>query len=299
MDAARRKAMADIHDLMIYIPTYRRVDRQITLSGLPLAWKDRTTLVCPADERKELSKLFPRLHAIVTPNPDIVPNIAAKRAWIFRHAGRMNYKKILMFDDDLQFYSRYLFHPGYDGYGQGDPKKWAEIIKANRQYGASYRANPMQMDEMLHKVEEMLTVFAHGGISQKFMNHTKGSEWSLNTKATHALAYQTDVVLQNCKLNQTRMFEDLDYTLQLLAKGYGNACYNWGSTNDPKGFNAPGGESLCRKMKDISVGADRMEELHPGIVKAVSRKNLTDAAMYGGKRIIVAWKKAAELGGVP
>ena len=92
------------------------------------------------------------------------------------------------------------------------------------------------------------------------------------------------------------MFEDLDYTLQLLRAGFENAIYQWGATNDPRGFNASGGETASgRTMRDISHGADVMAKLHPGIVRIVNRTG-PDAERLGPKRIVVSWKKAIKEG---
>lgn len=280
--------------LLIFIPTFRRVDRQITLSSLPKGWQARTLVVCPPDEWRELSRLFPDVHSFLTPSIERVPNIAAKRAWIFGYCEKAGYNKIIQFDDDLRFSHRALTHSLYAGYNNGNSEKWPSIVKQNKDYGRIHDASASQINIMLNKIENMLDLYRHGGISQRFMNHVHGHEWIMNHKATHALAYHVPTVLKNCKLNNVRMFEDLDYTLQLFLKGFPNAIYQWGATNDPKGFNAPGGESLCRQMADISAGADRMQELYPEYVNTVSRK--VDAEKFGGKRIIVRWKKAIEHG---
>jgi hypothetical protein len=287
--------MDDDDEMMIYVPTYRRLDYQLTMGSLPKEWQERTTIVCPRDEMHPLGRKFPNAFEIISPPEKQVPNIAAKRAFIFRHAGEMGYNKIMMFDDDLKFSHRLKTSKDYAGYQKGDSKAWSGIVEKDRAFGRIHDANERQIDLMLRKIEKMLDKYRHGGISQRFMNHTHGHEFILNHKATHALAYHVPTVLDTCQLGRIRMFEDLDYTLQLLRAGHENAIYQWGATNDPRGFNAPGGESGGRTGADIARGADLMAELHPGIVRVVEREG-PDAERLGPKRIVVAWKKAIQEG---
>jgi hypothetical protein len=276
---------------MLYIPTYRRVDRQITLRCLSKNWRERTILVCPKDELKALTKQYPDVYRIQTPPVEKVPNIAAKRAWILQTTP---YEKILMFDDDLTITVRGRGLPQYAGYQNGDPKKWHWLAKTQKALTNLSLPSSQQQDDLFSKIEGMLTLFAHGGISARFMNQSRGHEWINNYKATHALAYNVPIVLNNCKLGRVRMFEDLDYTLQLLRQGYENAIYCWAAVN-AHGFNAPGGESENRKPHDISYGADLMAKLHPGIVRVVERQG-PDAEKFGPKRIVVGWQKAIREG---
>jgi hypothetical protein len=282
-------------EMMIYVPTHKRLDYQITMAGLPMEWQERTTLVCPRDEMHALHRMFPNAFEVACPAPKDCANIAAKRAWIFRHASEMGYEKILVLDDDLRFSTRLHVHKSYAGYQQGDPKAWPEMVKKDRSYGRIHDANHKSTSAMFRRVEEMLDDYRHGGISQRYMNQVHGHEFILNHKATHALAYHVPTVMEVCKLGRVRMFEDLDYTLQLLEAGFENAIYMWGATNDPRGFNASGGETASgRNSKIISDGADLMGKLHPGIVRVIVRTE--DAERLGPKRIVVAWKKAIKQG---
>jgi hypothetical protein len=282
-------------DMMLFVPTHNRLDYQLTLKNLPMNWKERTVVVCPREEIHPIHRMFPNLYEICSPDKKSGASIAAKRKWIFEYAGEMEWEKIMMFDDDLKFSARLHVHASYGGYQQGNPKKWPDIVKKDRTFGRIHDATPRQIDLMLLGIEKMLDTYRHGGISQRFMNHVHGHEFILNHKATHALAYHVPTVLAHCKLGRVRMFEDLDYTLQLLRAGFENAIYQWGATNDPRGFNATGGESGSRTSHDISYGADLMAKLHPGIVRVVERA-AEDAVRLGPKRIVVAWKKAIKEG---
>lgn len=276
--------------LFIYIPTYRRVERQLTLDCLSKDWKQRTILVCPSDEAKELGRRYPDVYAVKTPT---VNNIAEKRAWIL---SKTPYEKILMFDDDLSLFVRERTLSQFAGYQKGDPRQWNRVLanKTDKRLTTLLRPVSEKQDLLFSKIEKMLDTYVHGGIGPRFMNHTIGHEWMLNHKATHALAYFVPTVLDTCTLGRVRMFEDLDYTLQLLRQGYESAVYCWGVVN-ANGFNAPGGESENRTSEDIAYGADLMAKLHPGIVRVVERTG-PDADRLGPKRIVVSWKKAIREG---
>jgi hypothetical protein len=260
----------------------------MTLDCLSKEWKERTTLVCARDEVKELGRKYPDVYRIQAPN---VKNIAEKRAWILKTTP---YQKILMFDDDLTLFVRTGRLAEFRGYQRGDPRRWTEQAKSNKNLTTLVKPDPRQQNDLFKSIEYMLSNYAHGGISARFMNQARGHEWILNYKATHALAYNVPIVLDNCKLGRVRMFEDLDYTLQLLRQGYENAIYCWAAVN-AHGFNAPGGESENRTSQDISYGADLMAQLHPGIVRVIKREG-PDAERLGPKRIVVGWLKAIKEG---
>jgi hypothetical protein len=281
-----------MNKLVLYVPTYKRLDYALTLNNLSKRWRERTVIVCPAFEEGTYRKMFPDVLNILTPSIDKVPNIAAKRSWILQTTP---FAKILMFDDDLNFFVRMQVMDEYKGYQQGDSKMWSQLAGRHRALTKLIKAGPAEQDRMFGRIEKMLDKYHHGGIGQRFMNQIHGHEFILNHKVTHALAYRPATVLEHCQLGRVRMFEDLDYTLQLLRRGFENAIYQWGATNDPRGFNAPGGESGTRTLQHIAKGADLMAKLHPGIVRVVERKG-PDAERLGPKRIVVAWKKALKEG---
>ena len=81
----------------IYIPTFRRVDQQITFEGLPDKYKEKTILVVQEQER-HLHKHD--VEYLVVGN-DI--GIAKTRYEIIKHAGK---KRFSMYDDDCNFKRR-------------------------------------------------------------------------------------------------------------------------------------------------------------------------------------------------
>ena len=87
----------------IYIPTFRRVDSQITFNSLPDKYKEKTILVVHEHERPQYNY---DVEYLVLPD-DI--GIARTRKEIIYHAGK---SKFCMYDDDVKFYRRNLKYFG-------------------------------------------------------------------------------------------------------------------------------------------------------------------------------------------
>ena len=78
----------------LYIPTYRRVDKQITFDGLPEKWQKKTVLLTDKQDTDALLKLgYP---AVLCPAQG---SLARVRNWIMAEAGDTKYGVL---DDDLQ-----------------------------------------------------------------------------------------------------------------------------------------------------------------------------------------------------
>lgn len=274
-------------DMALYVPTYRRTDRDMTLQQIPFRWLGRTVIVCGPGEGDFYADRY-RTARIVESK---LETIAAKRAWIFKDAHKQKHEKIMVFDDDLIFFVRRLNHKAYAGFDQGDGKLWGTLVDAEPDLARLVRADEFNMDRLLKNMQWALDTYRHIGISQRFMNNAVGHEFTTTTKVTHAMGYHVPTVMKHCQLGRVKMFEDLDYTLQLLRAGFDNAVYHWAAVNDPYGFNAKGGESERRTVAMIDGGARRMEQLHPGLVKAVQRTG-AKADVFGHYRIVVRWKKA-------
>lgn len=250
----------------IYIPTYRRTDRQLTLQALPLHWRKKTTLVCDMEDAKYLKPLG----ATMLVAPKNIHTIAAKRAWILRTTP---YQRIIMLDDDLRFSKRVYAAK----YGEGIPK----LEKAGEQ----------AVDMAMGNVEEQLRTLAHAGISPRQMNNqgSKGAliAWEYNARCIYALGFNVAKVRKHCELGRIEHREDMDYTLQLLTQGFSNAIYL--DTCVDQVYNSPGGASLDRNVEYSNADAERLAKLFPGLVKVAEKAYLTSVPR---KEVVVSWKKA-------
>ena len=249
--------------MWIYVVTRGRphVKDQHTLNNLPQKWRERTTVVCPKEERH----FFDDVYGIETVSPRVM-NITAKRKWIFENAA---YEKILMLDDDLRFHVR------------PEPLKSTRLVLGSE--------NPIKLIRMFDALDKKLDSVAHVGISDRFMNHVVEGEWKYGCKALHALGWRVSRVLEHCKLDRVMCGVEHDLTLQLFEAGFPNAVYFWGTQSEPAGRAAPGGTSLYRTSKMIWESARKMEKLHPGIVKVVP---IREDQQHMLPRVRIAWQKA-------
>lgn len=97
----------------IYIPTFKRVDAQITLNSIPGKYKDNVILVVQEQEFSEHKKARPEFNKdnYLVVDDDI--GIAETRKQIIGHAGK---SRFFIFDDDVEFYRRkikYLMKENY------------------------------------------------------------------------------------------------------------------------------------------------------------------------------------------
>lgn len=277
-------------NLILFVPTRGREHEQITLENLLPKWRKRTVVVCPANEAKNIAFQFPDLKDIQTPR---TANVSEKRSWILRYAGRRGYDRIMMLDDDLEFLVRQYKPIAFAGYGRNDPA-WKDY-KADHPGIAKLVKAEHRLDYMFDRIQVMLEVYAHGGISQRFMNQEGGKEFILNRKARQANAFHVPTTLAHCKLNRTLMAMEYDLTLQLLSSGYENAIYQWGALHEPNGYRAPGGVSLYRNNRNNNESKIKLAQLHPGIV--LVQPNITDRQMDEAHvDFKISWRKAIQQG---
>lgn len=246
--------------MKVIIPTYRRVGTQNTFKQLPEEWKRRTLFVTDqqdADHMRSFLSFKDREFAIVPPS---VTTIAQKRKWIIEN---IECDSMVQLDDDLIFATRNPDKPG--------------LIKPTE----------AQVDYWFKELEKMLKQYAHAGFSARQFNNNREPGWIKNTRMMYSLGYQPKVLLKECELGRIETREDMDVTLQLLKKGYENVvCSDF--CHDQV-FNAVGGCSLQRTIEKSNEDADRLAELHPGIVRVVEKAYKTSIPR---KEVTCAWKKA-------
>lgn len=250
--------------MRIYIPTYRRTDKQKTLEALPKRWKRNTTLVCDKVDAPALRIVAADHGAEISIVPDTITTIAQKRHWII---SATPFKKIMMMDDDLRFSHRV--------YGQN--KEFA-LQSVSRKRLAAY----------LDEVEAMLDKFVHVGISpRQGNNNIEVTGWKANARMIYCLGYKVGAIRKNCELGRIEHREDMDYTLQLLRKGFANRVLVDLAADQV--YNAKGGASEQRSVKNSNKDAEKLARLHPGFVKVVEKEYL---ASVPRKEVVCYWQKA-------
>lgn len=251
--------------MRIYIPTHRRLDKQITYHGLPEYWKEKTVLVVDAQDAAQVSYHMDLQSAHILVVPEEVKTIAAKRAWIINQATE---DRIVMLDDDLRFFSK----------RDDDPTK---LVKST----------PIEIDAKLVELDSRLVQHVHAGFSARQGNNHLPRGWKTPHRMMYVLGYRPAVLRAECELGRIENREDFDLTLQLLRKGFPNAvsadiCVD-------QTYNADGGVKDQRTVESSNADADKLAALHPGFVK-VKEKAYTGSVPR--KEVIVQWAKALKAG---
>lgn len=250
--------------MIIYIPTYKRTSEQLTYKGLPEDWKDRAVLVCPKEDENALKFYNKNAHIIV--QPDGLATIAAKRAWIIANCVD---DKMVMMDDDLVFAMR---KPGKEDDGK--------LVRCER--------NCKRLSGFLGELDDYLDNYAHAAISPRQGNNRMENGWHETKRAIYAWGFNTKIAQEELQLGRIQCREDMDYTLQLLRKGYNNIV-GYECAVDQKKFDAPGGCKEERSMELSNEEAEKLAKLHEGYVKVVEKDYKSSVPR---KEVIVQWKRA-------
>lgn len=257
------------NNIKIYIPTYRRVNNQITYSSLPSWLQPKVVFVVDKQDFQSFSEtegLYYEEQFLV--RPEYIKGIAQKRAWLIANCRE---EKMIMMDDDLSFEVR-----------DGAP-------------GKTKVATPEDVGYWLMELWKKLNTYAHVGFSVRRHNDKLPVGWFENSRMQCVLGYRPEVMREECSLGRIETREDFDYTLQLLQRGYPNAIC--AEILFSQTINATGGISTYRTVESSNAEALQLEEFHPGIVRAVDRKYKTQKSEFGTrKEVICYWKKAYDLG---
>jgi hypothetical protein len=254
--------------LRIYIPTYRRVDRQLTWSFLPLAVRARTTLVCPADEATALRRAT---GGTVLVQPAHVTTISAKRQWI---VDQCDAETLCMLDDDLRFSVR----DPVSGRGTSDDGRGCALLKAG----------PRDVERMFAELEAQLNTYAHAGVSMRMGNQSRTLGWHENKRMCYVLAYRTNTLRRFARFDEIAHREDMMVTLRLLQAGYANSV-SFEFTADQV-YAAKGGEAAAGRSMDASnADAERLAAAFPDLVRVVEKIYKVSTLR---KEVVVQWNKA-------
>lgn len=253
-----------------YIPTRGRVGKQLTLENLPVGVRHLVTLVCPEDEFEDHLRVYRGYNCEIVAQPDRINTIGEKREWIFKTlAVSDNVDFAWQLDDDLTLKTL--------GPGQLF-KKSVNLPDQTMQWFD-------ETEPQLRKIYPVLglgtSYFApKGGIRD---NYHLGFAWGMSRAAREAL-----------QMNRMDVFEDIDFTLQMLRKGF-KIGVGYDVVVDQKQPDAPGGVTGERTPETIERDVRKLMKFHDGIVSmkslrpgahpaAITRVNWRRAAIEGGLR---------------
>jgi hypothetical protein len=253
-----------------YVPTRGRVGKQTTVRNLPASLRSLITIVCPADEVSAHRADWPEVQVVA--QPDAVKTIGAKREWIYRELAQ-DVDWAWQLDDDLKF--KTLSSEKTFRVTSGD-EKIAEAL-ARLQAMANGRRS------YHHDVSAL-------GIGTSFMAPKGGFRENYHLGFAFAFDRAGRDILE---MNRLDVFEDIDFTLQALRKGYG-ILTTYDVVVDQVKADAPGGVTGERTEETIRASLKKLIEFHPGIVQEKPRREGAHPAAITR----VAWAKAAKEGGL-
>lgn len=259
-------------DMALVIPTYRRPTVQKTWDRLPQRWRERTTFFVDQRDNDAMTARGVFKGATFVVVPQQVRTIAQKRALIISCCTGT---KMLMLDDDLMFSER--LDPDATG------KVFLQQIKGER------------VGEWLDVLERQLDDYMHAGFGPRQNGQTHTVDWDYGGRAMYALGFHRDAYkeldLGPDRLGRIETREDFDYTLQLLCKGYPNAISRRCLVD--QAYNAKGGASEERSVESSNADAQKLAELHPGLVRLTQKAYKASVPRV---EVVVSWKKALEQG---
>lgn len=252
----------------IYIPTRGRIDHQITLRKLPTYIHKKVTLVCPKSEARALREAYPDVDVVGQPNE--IKTIAAKRAWIACELSRSKEEPFwFQADDDLSFY---VFDHAIDKHRVCSE----ENERLQRKFWLA------TLPDLVYRYDSVgigTKAFAlPGGVKE---NYHLGFFFGMSQHATKSL-----------KWNRISLYEDIDYTLQLLKLGF-QIGITYDVSLSQRAAESAGGltETGERDAKKIEKALELLIQFHP---TCISRKEASGQHSMSNTR--VSWKTAAVIG---
>lgn len=255
--------------MKIYIHTYGRAGKQVTLDNLPPKILQTVCLVVQSRESKKYLYVDERYGCQVLVLPKNIIRLSPTRQWLLENCPG-DYMGLL--DDDLIFFKR-----GKD-------------LKLSKMSCRDFISMFALMKTWMSKYKAV-----HCGISAREGNNRISVDHIQCSRMMRALFYNVNVLRkEGVSFNRIMTKQDFDMTLQLLRRGYPNPVSYLFAHNQSGGSNSKGGCSSYRTNKVMNDSAYKLAKLHPGFVKVVEKKS--KSSWGGGSRVDVriSWKKAYE-----
>ena len=249
--------------VLILILTRGRVGKQKTLSQLPKKLLKHVRIVCPRSEVEGHSDLGVK----VIPQPDKIKTISQKRQWVAEQCVKANTAFIMM-DDDLKIMSIVDKKYVHDKEAQIEGWKWMfQALKSGETDVVGFGTKAFSQD------------YCSGAKSVLRYNYHLGFCFGMTPSAASSINW-----------GRIQLFEDIDYTLQLFAKGFHNIISYANVVEQPRG-EKEGGLRGERTDKIVDKCLNQLIALFPSFV---SKKEKSGAHSMSTTKI--GWIKAAKVG---
>lgn len=248
--------------MRIVIPTYNRVNNQITVSNSKWIQENAEVIIHPDEAGKH------KCREIIC--EDQGKGTHAVRQWILDN---IKDDVVIMLDDDLRFYIR----------------------KTPDAFNLRY-ANDEEIAQMM---TELHNVLSNGGAPVAGISPRQGNnnyfpaDIVYNTRLCHAWGYHRPTVLDaEVRFDRVRFIEDYDFMISMLKRGHRNALLTYCACGQPSS-QSPGGLSNLRTVEGHGESVKFLEQLHCPFVKAVEKHNISGPEEYRVRlNPLVYWKKA-------
>lgn len=243
---------------LVYIPSYNR-DKLPSIENLQgTDVLNRVALVVHPDEVERYAH-----HGVQVISCPVQGDLGTVRQWLIdRHKGRF----MVQMDDDLKFAVRRL----------DDPGKFVP-------------ATPADVDTMFNRVIELLREVPLVGVRQRGGANRSVPPLELAVRQCMFHGIDVEVARREGFHYKPIVFEDFDYTLQVLTAGYQNAVLNT-HTIDQSASNAPGGVAEYRDNPRMQRDALDLSLDYPDFVKVTEKPGWR--GMDVRTDVTVQWKKA-------
>ena len=245
-------------DRTIFIPSYNR-DRLVSLDNLRgTSVIDQVVLVVHPDEVERYEK-----HGVeILPCP-VQGDLGTVRRWLMdTYEGRFQ----VQMDDDLRFAVR----------REDDPSKFRIAM-------------PEDVDVMFERVFELLEEVPLVGVRQRGGANRSTPPMELAIRQCMLHGIDVEVARKEGWAYKPCVFEDFDYTLQVLTSGYQNAVLTT-HTIDQGESNAPGGVAVYRDNDRMRRDALELALDFPGFVRVIEKPGWR--GMETRTDVNVQWKRA-------
>lgn len=269
----------------IYIPTYRRINKQTTYDNLPKHWQEKTVLVVCQDEYDELSKKY---NCVVCPCQGKEPpgedplkyGLSPTRLWIAKHAGQIKYG--VLDDDIMEFvYTRRPSEP--------DSHKLTNTVFSIKRLTEGYEH---VFDEMMKTLDEWLDEFVTVGLEVTWNPPFDTDYKDCWRQTTNHFFNGKTLPVDDIDFTSLKCAQDYYILLQLLTKGYKNRV-SMRYRVRPALTQASGG---CAEYRTFDVHNNAMKQLRDAFPEFVKLKEkIAKNGKWGGAPKLAAniqWKKA-------
>lgn len=258
-------------DYSIYIPTYRRIDRQLTWNNLPDFLKKRVVFVLARDEVLPFKTIYPGARDYLDCSIQGT-SIGRVRKWIMTHADETD-EALIMLDDDVDFKAYNSLSGKFEKAGDDEFKQYFSWLQ-------------LFPEDVF--MQSLGTTYFNTGSRTWEDNRSNHISFWINRELCRQNGIFFDVSLPS--------LEDVDFTLSGLSKGFRTrSCMHFCGV---MGTIAKGGISTDAYRGDKHKKAcEKLVERYPDFVRLRTNKALVHLKNFGTEvDITVQWKKAYKVG---